>query len=318
MANQDHFVGNNTNQANVVSNLKTAFELYPDDDRWGYNDDALWWATAAVYGYRAYTDSDLLANAITSWNHISQYVITQAQADSGMQPHKNFSIEGTCNGATMAGGVFWRPTIDDEDINSITTGLYIALSAFLAEIEKNSTYTNAAIASANWIKTHNLNSDYLVLDTVNARNCTTSPSTELFTYNGGKFVEGLSVLATVTGDSQWSDLALNITNAAVKTSVWGGSDGIITEGSETTENSDEVGFKAAFIRGLHEAYTRTSNDDLKTLIRSYIDVQYNALLDLAAQGDSYSANWHGPPQNFTTWGQSAAIDVLTAVIDSNN
>ena len=118
-----------------------------------------------------------------------------------------------------------------------------SLSAFLAEIEQNSTYTNAAIASANWIKTHNLNSDYLVLDTVNAHNCSTSPSTELFTYNSGKFIEGLSVLATVTGDSQWSDLALNITNAAVKTSVWGGSDGIITEGSETTTNTDQVGFK---------------------------------------------------------------------------
>ena len=76
-----------------------------------------------------------------------------------------------------------------------------------------------------------------------AHNCTTSPSTELFTYNSGKYVEGLSVLATVTGDSQWSDLALKITNAAVKTSVWEGSDGIITEGSETTANSDAVGFK---------------------------------------------------------------------------
>jgi predicted alpha-1,6-mannanase (GH76 family) len=128
-----------------------------------------------------------------------------------------------------------------------------SLSAFLAEIEKNSTYTNAAIASANWIKNHNLNPDYLVLDTVNAHNCTTSPSTELFTYNSGKFVEGLSVLATVTGDSQWSDLALNITNAAVKTSVWADDDdddGIITEGSETSENSDEVGFKGVVFRAI--------------------------------------------------------------------
>lgn len=55
----------------------------------------------------------------------------------------------------------------------------------------------------------------------------------------------MSVLAAVTGDSQWSDLALNITTAAVKSSVWQGSDGIITEGSNTTENSDEVDFKGA-------------------------------------------------------------------------
>jgi len=42
MANQDHFVGKNTNKAKVVSNLNTAFKLYPDDDQWGYNDDALY------------------------------------------------------------------------------------------------------------------------------------------------------------------------------------------------------------------------------------------------------------------------------------
>ena len=33
----------------------------------------------------------------------------------------------------------------------------------------------------------------------------------------------------------------------------------------------------------------------------YFD-QYNAILELAAKGDAYSANWHGPPQDFTTWG----------------
>ena len=42
MANQDYIVGNNTNQETVVSNLNTASKLYADDDRWGYNDDALY------------------------------------------------------------------------------------------------------------------------------------------------------------------------------------------------------------------------------------------------------------------------------------
>jgi predicted alpha-1,6-mannanase (GH76 family) len=118
-----------------------------------------------------------------------------------------------------------------------------SLSAFLAEITGNSTYTNAAIASANWIKVHNINADNIVLDTINAHDCTTSPPTWLFTYNSGKYIEGLSILATVTGDSQWSDLALKIASAAVKSSAWAGSDGIITEGSNTAKNNDAVGFK---------------------------------------------------------------------------
>lgn len=47
------------------------------------------------------------------------------------------------------------------------------------------------------------------------------------------------------------------------------------------------------------------------------DGQYNALLDLAANGSTYSANWHGPAQGFTTWGQLAALDPLTAAISAN-
>ena len=33
--------------------------------------------------------------------------ITQAQAQAGSTPLKDFAIEGTCDGVTMAGGVFW-------------------------------------------------------------------------------------------------------------------------------------------------------------------------------------------------------------------
>jgi hypothetical protein len=35
-------------------------------------------------------------------------------------------------------------------------------------------------------------------------------------------------------------------NNAVKSSAWEGSDGIITEGSDTTANNDGVGFKGTF------------------------------------------------------------------------
>ncbi|KAJ7114063.1 endo-1,6-alpha-mannosidase [Mycena epipterygia] len=280
LANQDHLAGTTTNKALVVNNLNLVF---------------------------------------SRWAHYDQFgVITAAEASAGSQPNKAFAIQSTCGGATMAGGVFWRPTTDDQSVNSITTGLYITLSSFLAEYTGDSKYTAAAILSANWIKAHNINANDLVLDTVNAFDCSTSPSTWLFTYNSGKYIEGLNVLAAVTGDAQWTTLMINILNAAVKTTVWQGSDGIITEGVSTTSNNDGVGFKAVFIRGIHEAWTRNpSNTALRTLIHSYGDVQYNALLDLAANGSTYSSNWHGPPQAFTSWGQLAALDVMTSNIDTN-
>jgi hypothetical protein len=101
-----------------------------------------------------------------------------------------------------------------------------------------------------------------VLDTVKAPDCSISPANWLFTYNSGKYIEGLSVLAAVTGDSQWTNLCvlpfsivfpqsmppirgrmINILIAAVKNNVWQGSDGIITEGSSPDSNNDGVGFK---------------------------------------------------------------------------
>jgi len=318
MANQDRFTGTTVNKAQVVNNLNLVFGLRQNYDQFGFNDDALWWAQAAIAGYRAYKDNNLLSHAVAVWNHVSNFVVTPSQAASGQNPNKSFQLVGQCDGVTMAGGVFWRPTSDDQSINSITTGLYITTSALLAEITGDSKYTNAAIASAQWIQNHNINADHIVLDTVNGHDCSRSPSTWLFTYNSGKFIEGLSVLADVTNNSQWRSLMVTIVAAAVKSSAWQGSDGIITEGASTTQNNDGVGFKAIFIRGLCEAFARNpSNQDLRILLHSYVDVQYNALLDLAANGDTYSSNWHGPKQNFTTWGQLAALDVLGSAIVAN-
>jgi len=82
---------------------------------------------------------------------------------------------------------------------------------------RDSKYTNAALQSAKWIESHNINADNIILDTVNSHDCTRSPATWLFTYNSGKYVEGLSVLADITKDSHWRKLSVpfffNITSA---------------------------------------------------------------------------------------------------------
>jgi len=279
----------------------------------------MWWATAAMYAHRAYGGDTFLNYAEATWNHVTQFVITSSVASSGSLSGKSFTVAGTCKGVTMVGGVFWRPTSDDTGVNAVTTGLYIALSGYLAEATGNSMYTNAAIQSAQWITNQDFDPNQnLVLDTVDGSSCATSPSSWLFTYNTGKYIEGLSILATLTGDSQYTTMIGNIVAASTKTSVWEGSNGIITEGASPGSNNDGVGFKAVFIRGLYEAFTRTSNNDMSILIHSYVDVQYNALLDLAATGDTYSSSWTGPPQSFTTWGQLAALDVLNSAIGANS
>jgi len=110
----------------------------------------------------------------------------------------------------------------------------------------------------------------------------------------------------------------SIVAASTKSLAWEGSNGIITEGASPNQNNDGVEFKAIFIRGLYEAYNRSSNNDMKDLVRSYVGVQYNALINSASAGDTYSSSWTGPPQGFTTWGQMTALDVLNAAIGTNH
>jgi len=91
--------------------------------------------------------------------------------------------------------------------------ILLRLSAYLAEITGVSKYKNAAILSAKWIEAHNI-ANNIVLDTVNAHNCSTSPASWIFTYNSGKYIEGLGVLAKVTGDSHWKTLCVALLTPA--------------------------------------------------------------------------------------------------------
>ncbi|KAF9011017.1 hypothetical protein BDZ89DRAFT_1143338 [Hymenopellis radicata] len=330
MANTDYLSGGTTNQAQVVNMLNTVFSLRANYDQWGwgnypvlldddlilifwqYNDDAMWWAQSAVYAYRAYGDNNLLQHAIDVWNHVSNYVITQDQANSGSNPNKGFTLAGTCDGQSMAGGVFWRPTSDDQSINSVTTGLYFDTFRIPRRSHWRLQIHQRRYRQCQLDQEPQHQCDGIVLDSVSAYDCSRSPAGWLFTYNTGKFVEGLSVLAAVTGIPLGLLLA-----TAVKSGPWQGSDGIITEGASPNENNDSVGFKSVFIRALGEVFIRTDSNDLRILIHSYGDVQYNALLDLAANGTSYSSAWAGPPQGYTSWGQLAALDVMTTNIVSN-
>ena len=85
-----------------------------------------------------------------------------------------------------------------------TDRLFLTLSAYLAQATGQSQYTNAAIAAANWIRNANTNANNIVLDTIHARDCSRSAASWLFTYNSGKYIEGTSVLASVTGDASWT------------------------------------------------------------------------------------------------------------------
>ncbi|EEB91830.1 hypothetical protein MPER_09748 [Moniliophthora perniciosa FA553] len=96
-----------------------------------------------------------------------------------------------------------------------------------------------------------------------------------------------------------------------RTGVWQKDNGIQANDNDILENQ-------GFIGGLGEAYERlASSDNLKNYTASFLAVQYNAVLELATEGQSnvYSGDWSGPPQSAPdVSSQAAASEVLIAGI----
>jgi hypothetical protein len=80
---------------------------------------------------------------------------------------------------------------------------FLSLSAHLAELTNNHTYTAAAILSATFIDDH-LTSDSLVSTGIDLSNCIVDGT--LWSYYTGAAIEGLSVLSNVTNDDRWYNL----------------------------------------------------------------------------------------------------------------
>ncbi|CAE6461717.1 unnamed protein product [Rhizoctonia solani] len=216
IALKDKITGTRVNRELVAAALKSNFENHPHFYKYDFNDDAL--------------------------------QITPAQAQAGKHPLKKDPIKATCDGRnTTAGGVFWKTGADDKGMNTITTSLYLTLSAYLWDITKDANkYSNPAILAAEWITNNRYDwTKRLALDSLSPMDCTTSPDSWMFTYNSGKYLEGLSTLARLTDDSKWHDQVIETANAAVKARAWQGDDGIITEGQggDLNTNDDARGFK---------------------------------------------------------------------------
>ncbi|KAJ3481300.1 hypothetical protein NLI96_g7761 [Meripilus lineatus] len=277
------------------------------------------WGLAAAYAYRAYRDDYLLATAVTVWNNMYRYFVTKEQAASGTHPLKNVTFNSACKGGN-AGAVFYiSDNPPDTEVNGATVCAFMVLSAHLLELTSNSTYRDAADLSANFIKA-NLFNGAIVNDTISLNGC--ALTTQIVTYNSGFFIEGLAIYANVTQNSDWTSFLNNLIATTIKFSGWTSGEGIMVEDANGPNNlADTNGFtralKGIYIRGLYEAWTRSQRgSDVANLIEAYINVQYNALLDLASK-DSYnfSSSWPGPaPSRLLPWGQVAALDVLNAGI----
>ncbi|KZV63103.1 hypothetical protein PENSPDRAFT_222782 [Peniophora sp. CONT] len=192
-----------------------------------------------------------------------------------------------------------------------TIGPMMILSAYLFEKTHNVTYQSVAQLSLDFIINHLWNGT-IVLDGIYLDSCAAfdnAPSS----VNQAWFVEGLAVWANVTQNDTLTAI-LNMALPTITTfPMWTTPDGVVNDQNEEFYQA----VKGIYIRGLAEARMRNPGTDLARYIEAYINVQFNAVLDLsraAAPNDNYySRSWIGPPAtSFDAYANIGALDLLNA------
>ncbi|KAI3621708.1 glycoside hydrolase family 76 protein [Moniliophthora roreri] len=263
---------------------------------------------AAAQAYQVYKDDFFLDYAMLGWNWGNQYTIQNKDLDAGVIAGKNFSLQSTCQEASMIGGTFWANTTNDTFIDSWTTGL----SASLYKITANETYLLAALASASFIRSHMyVNESWIALNISGKLEDECQLDQTIAAKSTGVVVQGMSLLKTATSLIGYDELLNNTVVKAPSYPRWHSNGGILTV-------KDSSGMYLP--RGLIQVYNTTSNLSLRKYISAYLSTQYNAVVDFAwGDGDIYSRSWIGPPpKSFDSTSQNGAISVLLAGILLSN
>lgn len=204
-----------------------------------YNDDSLWYANACLDGYAAYGSGALLdqADHIWTWVHTTSQIM--AGGKTGVA--RTEPVSTTCN---MVGGVYWTSHAQETYVNSITTALFMQVSARLYAIKKDPQYLNAATAALAWIQANTLDkaTGLVVTDGVTAGNCSKS-TLQGFTYNTGVYIAGNVALAKATSSWNYLWAAELAAENAMTTGIWSMGNGIITEVKSEVDDDNVVGFR---------------------------------------------------------------------------
>lgn len=287
-----------------------------------YNDDSLWWALACTDAYQAYgRRPGFLAEAKRIWRWVNDTsVVFGADTGYGCGMPRTQPLSAEC---ALHGGVYWTTLPHNGYVNSITTGLFMLLSARLHEVEPAARYLQAAATAAAWLRAHTLDAatGLVTADGVDGPSCKVRPGA--YSYNTAVYLSALAALFRATGDAAWLAQASHTASSAMATPHWTDGHGRITEARGAAANSDGVGFRAVLLRSLVALHaTPGVASGVRATIRGFVNTNYNMLYERARAGqDWYGGNWFGPPpphRQPPTWGQFVAVDVLVAGVAANS
>ncbi|KAK7030969.1 hypothetical protein VNI00_013917 [Paramarasmius palmivorus] len=272
---------------------------------------------AAAHAYKVYSDSAFLTYAEKAWKSGTDFTLNEENLQSGTIPFKNVTIKATCGALPMAGGTFWNTNSSNAYVNTLATASYLLASALLAESTKDDKYRDAAMKTETFYFDLLRNARGDLLDGIQGDVCSNSDAS--YPANDGLMMEGLAVLASVTQNETIAEHFFDVLERTILNSNWHSANGIINV-STAQASAEHVG--QYVVRGLTAFYNRnTTPSELRTYIRGYLGVQYNAVLDNARElgDDVYGASWTGPPfSTFSLDNQTNALTALVAAIPLHN
>ncbi|KAJ7174858.1 hypothetical protein C8R46DRAFT_1215023 [Mycena filopes] len=295
-----------TNQSKYESALGQYFEPA----------NSLAFGHAALHAYTAYNKNPtFLQYAIESWSLGRRFTLSAQDVAAGKFAGKNFTLSKVCHNATMAGGTFENNKPGDVNIEGYATGYFLVLSALLAEATGDPVYLAAANQTASFIHTQLYNVQNVVQSYMSASTsiapCNVSSSTNPVANESGLMIEGLAVLAAVTGSKDTLELLNQLLVTVTSNTGWQRENGILAEGDKASGDMN-------VLRGLGTVYSRNlTTPAMRQYVGDYIGVQFNAVVDLATSNgtDIYGDSWTGPPSgNFSGLNQTDALGALISAI----
>jgi predicted alpha-1,6-mannanase (GH76 family) len=243
---------------------------------------------------------------------------------------------------TTCGGIKWEK--DYAYVNAIPNELFLAASGRLATASGNSstpvsnfTYSEWARVDWAWFAASPMplpqpGGGMLITDGLSTFNCSqANPSGEVWTYNQGVVLSGLSQLAAATGDARYAAAAIAIADAAIAYFAAPGVPGNIMYevgcgGNGACGGQDGKQFKGVFVR--HLAYAlpvlAAASPDPPALTARYTAFILNQTASLLAVastplpggGLQFGQLWQGPfAWDGQPWvSQGSALDVLNAAL----
>ncbi|KAG8925163.1 hypothetical protein FRC02_009886 [Tulasnella sp. 418] len=271
----------------------------------------LQWALTLSYACMATSDPEFFQRAEEYWKIVAETSLLNCGYIGHQKDDMSYHESDLCGGVSS----------DPLTVGSFETVIFMTLSSLLAHSMNGDQYKKAAILSANCVRDYMMDSVTSLVKgfAFEIQSGQTLWDDGVSCFLTGILLEGLSALAIVTGEPSWSAWARDVADAVMNLGDWHTTNGILSPlPNNNLQLWDNASSKGILVRGIYRAYVcNTSEPEFQKKARAYINVQFNAIRNLARTSDSYDLAWAGPFRGCNSAAQMAAVDVLVAAVAVN-